>query len=253
MKILLLACDEIGAETARFLNNIGDTPIALVLDSGNRNGYNDQIIKLSGVNKNLIINEKELKKHSVIKWLKSLQPDLGISSWWPHIIDRMTIDVPKKRIINFHPSFLPYNRGKDPNFWSLLTGTPFGVTIHYVDEGIDSGDIIAQKLINVTWEDTGQSLYKKSKQNILSLFKKCYEDIKMNGISPIPQDFEKASLHYRKDLDGASRIYLARSYKAKDLLNLIRARTFPPHPSAWFEEDGEKYEVRIEIKKVNKA
>ena len=253
MRILLFACDEVGAETARFLNNIGDMPIMLVLNSENRNEYNDQIIKLSNVDENSIIYKKELKKTSGIERLKSLQLDLGISAWWPNIIDKVVIGIPKKGVINFHPGFLPYNRGKDPNFWSLLTETPFGVTIHYMNEGIDSGDIITQESIEVSWEDTGQSLYNKAKQRALMLFKKCYNDIKMDKISPIPQDLKKGSLHYRREIDDASRIYPNRNYKAKHLLNLLRARMFPPHPSAWFEEDGEKYEVRIEIKKVNRA
>jgi len=50
--------------------------------------------------------------------------------------------------INIHPGYLPYNRGPNPNLWSFMDDTPKGVTIHYVDEGIDTGDIIAQKKVS---------------------------------------------------------------------------------------------------------
>ncbi|MCL0081308.1 hypothetical protein M1N64_03665 [Peptococcaceae bacterium] len=44
------------------------------------------------------------------------------------------------RAINLHISFLPWNRGADPNFWSFIENAPVGVSIHYLDEGIDTGD-----------------------------------------------------------------------------------------------------------------
>jgi len=51
-------------------------------------------------------------------------------------------------IINLHGSYLPWNRGPNPNLWSWLNNTPKGVTIHYIDAGIDTGDIIAQKKLH---------------------------------------------------------------------------------------------------------
>jgi len=48
-------------------------------------------------------------------------------------------------------------------------------------------------------------------------------------------------------------IELDKAYKARELLDLLRARTFRPHPGAWFLENGERYEVRVEIKKANKT
>lgn len=55
----------------------------------------------------------------------------------------------KNRIINIHISLLPWNRGADPNFWSWFDDTPKGVSIHYIDAGIDTGPIIAQQRIRV--------------------------------------------------------------------------------------------------------
>ena len=54
----------------------------------------------------------------------------------------------KNNIINLHISYLPYNRGAHPNFWSFVENTPSGVSIHQVDSGIDTGKIVIQKQIN---------------------------------------------------------------------------------------------------------
>jgi methionyl-tRNA formyltransferase len=69
--------------------------------------------------------------------------DLGVLAWWPKIISKEIIKRPNLGFVNTHPSMLPYNRGKHYNFWALVEQTTFGVSIHLVDEGIDSGDIVS--------------------------------------------------------------------------------------------------------------
>ena len=64
-----------------------------------------------------------------------------------YIIDEQILKK-KKNIINLHISYLPYNRGAHPNFWSFAENTPSGVTIHKINNGIDTGNIIYQKLID---------------------------------------------------------------------------------------------------------
>jgi len=73
--------------------------------------------------------------------------NLVISFGYKHLISE---DILKKRknIINLHISYLPYNKGAHPNFWSFAENTPSGVTIHKVNKGIDTGNIIYQKLLD---------------------------------------------------------------------------------------------------------
>ena len=70
--------------------------------------------------------------------------DHVISFGYKHIIKENIINACKNKIINLHISYLPYNKGANPNFWSFLDNTPKGVTIHYIDKGIDTGDILLQ-------------------------------------------------------------------------------------------------------------
>ena len=72
--------------------------------------------------------------------------DIIISFGYRKIINKRLIKK-NKPIINLHISYLPYNRGSHPNFWSFIDKTPSGVTIHEIGEGIDTGKIIYQKKI----------------------------------------------------------------------------------------------------------
>ncbi len=172
--------------------------------------------------------------------------DLGILAWWPHIIKDEVLQLGRVGYLNFHPSLLPYNRGKNPNFWTLVEESPFGVSLHWVDRSTDGGDIAFQKDITKTWLDTGESLYRKSKEAIIELFQENFLNILKGEIPRIPQSSNRQA-HLAKELDPASQIELNQSYRARDLLNLIRARTFEGHPACWFVENGTKYEVRIQI------
>src|SRR3990167_15961 len=79
-----------------------------------------------------------------------VDPELIISCYNPRIIPQEELTCPA---INFHPGLLPYNRGMYPHIWPLIDGSLAGVTIHYIDDGIDTGDIIAQQLVTVYPED----------------------------------------------------------------------------------------------------
>ena len=144
---------------------------------------------------------------------------------------------------------MPYNKGKNPYFWTFVEENPYGVTLHKVDEGIDTGEIISQELIQYDWEDNAGSIYEKSLIEIVKLFKKTYPQIKEDGIKSFPQD-EEGTFHYESALDFKSEIFLDRKYKARDLLNLIRGRTSSSSfPASFFKDGNKKYRVKISIEK----
>lgn len=92
--------------------------------------------------------------------LKKIKPDLVVSIMFNQIIGKKVLDIPKYGVINFHPAPLPYYKGVSPIFWALVNGEKeHGTTVHYIDEGIDTGGIIATRKIDVNLEDTENSLY----------------------------------------------------------------------------------------------
>lgn len=190
--------------------------------------------------------EKEIIEHCQ---KEGIVPDMGLLAWWPKIVQRSLLELPKHGFINTHPSLLPYNRGKHYNFWALVEQAPFGVTLHFIDEGVDTGDIIDQRAISYDWEDTGVSLYRKAQETIIELFKDSYPTIRKFGFKRKSQSLDAGSFHLAKEIDLASYVDLEKFYKARDLLNLLRARTFPGYPACWFEEGDKQFEVRVEIKR----
>jgi len=135
------------------------------------------------------INEKKINKY-----------DLIISFGYKKIIDYKFLKKLSRPIINLHIGYLPFNRGAHPNLWSFLDNTPSGVTIHEVDKGIDTGDILFQKKIDFNSKHKNFSqTYKHLKNEIEKLFflkfneivKKKYKKTKQRGIHTFHKIREK--------------------------------------------------------------
>lgn len=184
--------------------------------------------------------------------LRLMEIDIGYLLWWPKIISSSLISATKFGFLNLHPSFLPYGRGKNPNFWAIVSGEQFGVTIHWVDKKIDNGPVFAQKVIDVSWFDNGKTLYEKSLQELFLLFIETYGTISKLEFSQVKKNYGLVSGSYHNEINmtTASQIVLDQKYVARDLLNLMRARTFEGKPGCTFTENGKRYTVRIEITEV---
>lgn len=125
--------------------------------------------------------------------------DFIISFGYRHIIKEDIINKFINKIINLHISFLPYNKGADPNLWSYLENTPKGVTIHYMDKGLDTGDIIVQKEVYGNIEtDTLKTSYDRLINEIVLLFNDNIEDI-LKGAVKSEKQKGNGSFHYLKD------------------------------------------------------
>ncbi len=120
--------------------------------------------------------------------------DLLISYDWPK-----KIALNGRSGINLHNSFLPYNRGTDANLWSWLTGTPKGVTIHWMDDGIDTGPILVQEKLDEEFLSKMdlRTSYEYIHYRLEKLFQEHFPQ--MLGYKPQSQDSSKATLHRKKD------------------------------------------------------
>jgi methionyl-tRNA formyltransferase len=147
---------------------------------------------------NVFSTEKKITKDFVIN--KSFS--FLISYGYRFILKKEILDLFPDRSINLHISLLPYNRGADPNFWSFIEGTPKGVTIHYLDQGVDTGDIIIQKEIKFVSPDveTLSSSYNKLQKEIQNLFFQNWNSIKKQTNNRTSQEGFSTS-HKVKDKD----------------------------------------------------
>lgn len=132
-------------------------------------------------------------------YVKSLNPEIVVSYNYKHIIKEDIISLMDGRIINLHISLLPWNMGADPNFWSFIEDSPKGVTIHYVDKGIDTGDILLQEAADFDENiETLESSYRNLHKKIQLLFKNNWDKIKNGRIIARAQS-GPGSFHYSKE------------------------------------------------------
>ena len=126
--------------------------------------------------------------------------DIVISFGYTHIINKETLLSAKRKVLNLHISFLPYNRGDNPNFWSFFDGTPSGVSIHEIDEGIDTGQILFLFFIKFDKnENTFTLTYQRLHREIEDLFRDNIDDILDNKLNPKKQR-GKGSHHFEKEM-----------------------------------------------------
>lgn len=244
MRVLLLADGLVGKKIADFLIEHYPSDLVQVITTKVNDIYNMAEAKGIPV---CVYDTDDNVKNMIVDEI-----DLGVLAWWPRIIKKSLLYLPKHGFINTHPSLLPYNRGKHPNFWAIVEQAPFGVTLHFADPGIDTGDIVAQSKIVYDWCDTGETLYKKAQTAMVELFCKTYPVLRTGKYGRKSQDKSKGSFHLSSEIELASKIDLESSYRARDLLNLLRARTFDGYPGCWFEENGERFEISVKIRKVGK-
>jgi len=102
-----------------------------------------------------IYQPEKCNSEEFVRTVKMLTPDLNLSVSYDQILKKQIIDSAPKGFINFHAGKLPYYRGRNIINWAIINGEKeIGLTAHFVDEGIDTGDIILQKTIAIEWEDS---------------------------------------------------------------------------------------------------
>ena len=124
--------------------------------------------------------------------------DLVVSYNYAHILSSGAIAAVGGKAINLHISYLPFNRGYHPYVWSILDETPCGVTIHVIDPGIDSGDILVQARIDVSNENhTVRTYFYALHAAMQCLFKQNWSALRKWQITGRKQ--QPGTLHYRRE------------------------------------------------------
>ncbi len=244
-----MANDIPGLRIAEYLNQYGDKIIRLYLHEGDNLKYGNEIIQKSGCEK--IYKSSILNLPDHIKELEKERADFIITVYWAHLLSPEIYNSAKSTV-NFHPSLLPFNRGWYPHVHSLIDGSPLGVTLHKIEKGPDTGPIWAQKITKISEFDTAKTLYDRQQSQIVDLFIDNWEKIRNNKIKPVAQDHSKAtfkSKHSLKDLDS---INIEKKYVARDLINLLRARSFNNLGFAYYKSNGEKIYLNLRLSKNNK-
>ena len=179
--------------------------------------------------------------------------DLAISYYYDKILRPDEFEAPRFDTINSHPSYLPYGRGATPNVWAIVNQEPAGVTIHWIDEGVDTGNILAQEEVPVTIWDTGETLYHRLESTCYELLCAYWPELERLlecDYRPLGKKQPDLGIPTRKsaDLKFIERLNLS-SWRL--VYDLLRARTFPPYRGCYIElREGVRAYLSLNIEVV---
>ena len=246
--IVLFVNNKMGYEVTRWLLERDESVRLAIVHPPARAKYGKEIQDVcTNHNVETVIWDKN-KLAEMEQKIADSEADFGISSFFAYIIPESIITIFKKGIINLHPAYLPFNKGRFPNIWSIVEDTPAGVTIHFIDPGVDTGDIILQRKVETDFSDTGETLYRRLEKERLDLFVETWQDIKQGRFERKKQ-LQGGTSHKGRDVKEIDNIEPQKMYTAKKLIDILRARTFAGHESAYMIIDGKKYFIRVSIEK----
>ena len=246
MRILYLGNNRLGYKVLKWLLEQGEEVVGLVMHPSGERSYGKDMLEVAGLEDSRLFDSSTLKDDAVLDRIKELKADVALSVLFGYLLRPEFLSLFEKGVINLHPAFLPYSRGAYPNVWSIVDKMPAGVTLHYIDEGVDTGDIIAQEEVKIEPVDTGKTLYGKLEDAGLELFKKIWPAIKAGVAEKVVQEKTAGTCHRAADIEVIDFIDLDKQYRAGELIDILRARTYSSYKGAYFMVDGRK--VYLEIK-----
>jgi methionyl-tRNA formyltransferase len=131
---------------------------------------------------------EDVNEPRFIEVIRGLRPDLIVSMHFPVIFKEEVLAIPPLGCVNEHPSRLPAGRGMTPSCWHMLIGDDRNwITLHFLDAGIDTGDVIAQGSVKITPEDTGHTTGLKLSQEGRRIFAEALPLLATGRAPRIPQ------------------------------------------------------------------
>ena len=141
---------------------------------------------------------------SIVPQVLAHKADLWVSVHWQKIFTPKQIAIPKVGIVNVHNAYLPWNRGSHACTWALVDKTPHGATMHWIDEGVDTGPILIQKRVEVDEMDTADELYRRTANVEVEVFREGMSMILAGDYRKL-QQIGKGSFHKKKDFERLMR------------------------------------------------
>ena len=173
------------------------------------------------------IPTENVNSKSFLEQISLFECDLFISMSFNQILKKEIIELPPKGFINCHAGNLPFYRGRNPLNWVLINDeSEFGFTVHYVDEGIDTGDIILQKQYAISDDDNYKTLLDRAINQCPLILLEAVKLIQSDSLKPVKQNtIHSIGTYFGRRIEGDEYIDFSRT--ARYLFNFIRAITAP--------------------------
>ncbi len=198
-------------------------------------------IKECALERGLTVHQpNSYKDAETLELIRSLKPDLCLMAYVIKFIPEEARDIPTHGSICFHPSLLPLHRGPSSINWPIIGGaTKTGLTLFYPDDGLDEGDILLQKEVDVGPGDTlGTVYFKKIFPLGVAAMVEAVDLFREGKATRTKQDDSKATYESWCKKEHAQ---IDWSKPVGEVYNLIRGTN--PQPGAWTTRDGEKLDI----------
>ena len=243
MRLIFMGYHNVGYFCLRALINLcrdlGDEIVAVVTHADNprENIWFAQVRDLAFQHHLPVYQPEDPNDPAFVAAMARLAPDFLFSCYYRHMLKPPLLALPTRGALNMHGSLLPKYRGRVPVNWVLVHGeTETGMTLHYMEAKADRGDIVAQKRVPITPEDTAVTLFAKMTVAAEEILQETYPSLRAGQAPRVPQDHAGASYFGgRRPEDG----HIQWTRPAKEIYNLVRAVTHP-YPGAFTFLNGRK-------------
>ncbi len=233
-----------------YLLEQGVRPVVLLV-AGEAASHADELLRrCPNLPPERVFRGSKFRTGEALRSLRELQLDLLLSVHFPFLIPEEMLAIPRLGCFNLHPAYLPYGRGWHTATWALLEEVPLGATLHVMDEGIDTGDIVHQRELPVRPDDVAADLYPRLFRLELDVLKEAWPTIVAGTFTRRPQAPGEGTLHRRRDLaaSGVQRLDPDAPTTTGDVLRRLRALTTSRlEEAAYFEKDNTRYYVQVRI------
>lgn len=187
----------------------------------------------------VILQPEKVRTPEFLEQLRALDPDLIVTAAYGRILTKAVLDLPRLGCINVHGSLLPKYRGAAPIQWAIINGESVtGITTMYMDEGMDTGDILIQREVPITQDMNAEELYEKLMALGASTLLETLHALEDGSLKRTPQDNSKAT--YAPMMKKETGL-IDWSKSAAEVHNLIRG-TYP-WPGAYSFYKGRRIKI----------
>ncbi len=235
MKVLFMGGKNVGCGCLKYLiERQTEQVVGIIVNPSDiaKDRWYESATDLGFQNNIPVYSVKNINSPTGVSIVRKLSPYIIVVVYYDQILKKEIINIPSMGCINLHMALAEEYRGCYPTTWAIINGEKrMGVTLHYIDEGVDTGDIIAQKEVPITNEDTGESLYEKSTKACIELFREQFPLIVSGKASKKKQITTVKTKYYRREFPSRE---LDFSKPGKEIFNHIRALLFEPFPPPFF-------------------
>jgi methionyl-tRNA formyltransferase len=253
MRVLFIGTGEIGVPVLRSLLNSAEHELVGVVTQPDKPAGRTQRIEAPPIKQALasltipILQPPRIKSADAVSEIRALAPDVIVVMAYGQILPRSVLEIPPLACLNLHASLLPRHRGAAPVQAAIIAGDrESGITVMYMDEGLDTGDIILQSRLDIAADETGGSLHDRLALIAPDALRAALTQLQQKSAPRIPQDSSAAT--YAPKLE---REHGRIDWNERAIAIARKIRAFNPWPGAFTLLRDEEAERKLKIHRAS--